>query len=245
MIRSSSLLALLIVFSTSLFADEFLNKHIKSFNEDMKKVGMPPKSTYCIETLKSTNPNLATLYSAENNKTIELSILSESRAKDVFNKLKNDEDNSFNFISEGCYARAQKMALMMDDMDIMSGKIFAEGAFPMKGKDWEGTWEYHTASLIMVKKNKKLIPTVLDPALFDHPVTIDEWKAKLMKDSKSQLKDTFYTTRFIYNRENKNVDATDYSLDQIEDMNASLKEYLRAGYTNQLLDEQETKKDKK
>ncbi len=183
-----------------------------------------------------------TVYSPHNKKSVELTILSEERAMDVFNKLKSDEDIPFNFPYEGCFARAHKMALDMDDMGIVSGKAFVEGELLMKMNGQEFGWSYHVASLVLVKKGSKMVPTVIDPAIFDKPVPFEEWKAFLLKDPKSKKTSEYFTKRFNYDPETRHSDLKDYNEEELENMVAINRGNARLADMMDMAERQESKK---
>lgn len=229
------LLILIIFVSLGLEAKELALPNIKNFQEAVKKTGNPPCMT-CQEQL-SNETKTSELYSPFNRKTIELSVLSSERALEVFNLLKNDEDNSFNYPPEGCFARAHRMAQLMDEMDIVSGKVFLEGVFHMESKYEEYAWSYHTASVVLVRdKNNKLTPTIFDPSLFERPVTIEEFKNRLMKDSRSKFHSQYFTRRYNYDPDNRHDDLSNYDEDQLEDMKKVIAEKRRLGEMLEMLE---------
>lgn len=183
-----------------------------------------------------------TVYSAFNKKSIELTIVSEERASNVFNKLKNDEGIPFNFPYDGCYARAHKMATIMDEMGIVSGKAFVEGKLNMKMNGFEFAWGYHVASLILVKKGGKLIPTVIDPSIFDKPVPFEQWKAFLLKNPKSKKTGEFFTKRFNYDPQASHDNLNSYNEDDLDDMNATNSSNARLADMMAMAKKLETKK---
>lgn len=229
------LLILTIFVSLGLEAKELSIPNIKKFQEAVKKTGTPPCMT-CQE-LEASNQSTSEIYSPFNRKNIELSILSPERAMEVFKTLKNDEDNAFNFPVEGCFARAHRMAQVMDEMDIVSGKAFLEGEFYFNDKFGSYGWSYHVASVVLVRdKKNKLVPTVFDPGLFDRPVSLDEWKKLITKDPKSKLRSEYLTKRFNYDPDNRHDDLTQYDEEQIENMKAEIKDKRRQGEMLEMLD---------
>ena len=212
----------LIIFSniSSLQAKNPLASQIKNFNETVKKVGTLDYAGACSSLAPTTSyrAEQSTVYSKFNKKTIELTVLSESYAKEVFNTLKQDEENSFNYPLDGCYARAAKMATNMDEMGIVSGKAFIEGDLLVDTTQGEANWSYHVASLVLVKVKNKLVPTVFDPSLFDKPVSYTEWKALILKKKGSKLQSEYFTKRFNYDPDSRYDDMEAYQEDQLEDM---------------------------
>ncbi|MBC7712022.1 MAG: hypothetical protein H7177_01695 [Rhizobacter sp.] len=228
MIRSFLITSLLILNFSSLYASDALTDQLKSFSSKIKSAGSIDTDENCSQCAQSQVQS-ATVYSALNKKSVELTVMTEERAMDVFNKLKNDEDIPFNYPLDGCYARAHKMALDMDDMGIVSGKAFVEGELFVDTKLGEAGWSYHVASLVMVKKNGKNIPTVIDPGLFDHPVSYDEWKSFLLKNPNSRMKSEYFTKRFNYDPDSRHADLKDYSEEDLDSMKQTNRNYGRMG----------------
>lgn len=218
---------------------EFAAK-LRSFEKTAKTAGSPPTNGYC-QPLAHPNETTTSIYSAHNRKQIELTVLSAERAQEVFSILAKDEENSFNFPMDGCYARAHRMAQLMDEMDIVSGKAFIEGNLYVDSKEVEIGWSYHVASLIAVKKNGKIIPTVIDPVLFNRPVPYTEWKAKLLAKPKSKLVSEYFTKRFNYDPDSRHDDMSDYLEDDIENMKDTIKMNSRLGDMLQLMEKKKEK----
>lgn len=198
-------------------ASDSLTTAIKSFSSKVLKKSRGDNSVNCSQCQHSEE-ELSSVYSAANKKHISLSVLTEEQANDIFTKLKNDEDISFKYQFEGCYARAHKMAIVMDDMGIVSGKAFLEGEFYVDTKLGAIGWTYHVASLILVKKNGKKIPMIIDPAFFDQPVSYEKWKALLVKKSQSKIKSEYFTKRFNYTPKASQADLIKYDEDDLLDM---------------------------
>ena len=215
------ILSLLIALSiSSLPAKDKLTSHIQNYQAVAKKAGSLDYANNCNSTIPeiSYRPEKSSVYSALNKKTVELSVLSEKDAKELFKTLKDDEENSFNYPLEGCYARAHLMATRMDEMGIVSGKAFIEGDLYVNTKLGLASWSYHVASLILVKVKGKNVPTVIDPSIFDKPVSYDVWKAKLLKNKNAKLQSEYFTRRYNYDPDSRYEEMEGYLEDQIEDM---------------------------
>lgn len=240
MIRSFLIAILLTLNLHTLWANDDLANQLKSFSKKVSTAGALNYKDDCSECAQSSSQT-ESLYSAHNKKSIELTVLSEERAMDVFKKLKADEDIPFNFPYEGCFARAHKMALNMDDMGIVSGKAFVEGNLYIDIKGEEIGWSYHVASLVLVKKNGKTIPTVIDPGLFDRPVSFEKWKAALLKNKKSKKTSEYFTKRFNYDPDNRHDNLNGYDEDQLEDMKLQNRNYSRMAEMMQMTQKLDSK----
>lgn len=225
MLRKLILFLLVVISITSLQAKDNLETQISTFNDSVKQAGSldyVKNCASCASKNSQSNFNNSreknSVYSALNKKKIELTVLSEQEAGQVFKKLKDDEENSFNFPLDGCYARAHLMASRMDDMGIISGKAFVEGDLYVKTTLGEAHWSYHVASLVLVKVNGVNVPTVIDPGMFDKPVSFEVWKKKLLSDKRASLTKEFYTSRFNYDPGSLHNNMNDYLEEDVQDM---------------------------
>ena len=109
---------------------------------------------------------------------------SPEQAKKVFDKEKARSDIAFKYPVDGCYARAHLMAEDIKKAGGDVGKVCAfakDGADPLHANtpnDPAGyvKWKYDVAPTVPVKgADGKEAKMVIDPSLFDKPVTIQEW----------------------------------------------------------------------
>lgn len=80
----------------------------------------------------------------------------------------------FRYPVDGCFARAHAMRRILLDNGYDCQKIFLYGNLAAK-KDCCVTWGYHVAPLIYVNTSSGTVTKVLDPSLFDSPVSVDTW----------------------------------------------------------------------
>ena len=162
------------------------------------------------------------LYSKDNDKTIELSVLSESEATNAFNYLSAQSDIPFEFALDGCYAIAHKMCQLLENKGIISGKAFIEGELYFDSKILgEIPWNYRDATVIIVKpKGQEMaLPYIIDPTLFDKPVPYNAWKDLLIIKVNSSIMHEYFTNRFAYDPNDRLNDLTSYDEESISDMN--------------------------
>lgn len=86
----------------------------------------------------------------------------------------------FQYVVDGCYARAHKMRqVLMEKYNVSCEKVFsfegATGSLAVDAGDCCVYWWYHVAPLVTVSTVHGPKKYVMDPSMFDHPVTIDEW----------------------------------------------------------------------
>lgn len=166
------------------------------------------------------------LESPDNNKRIELTVLSEKNVNNIFSDLASRKDIPFGYPMDGCYARAHQMVQILEEQGIIAGKAFIEGDLFVESSEFgEIGWGYHVAPVVMVKKGNKTIPYVIDPSLFNKPVPQAEWKAKMLRQSKASMSREYYTKRFAYDPSDRETDYTDYPEETVDDMVKTNKHY--------------------
>ena len=103
------------------------------------------------------------------------------RAQEIFDQLAAMPDIAFGYANDGCYARAHIMCRRMFDMELTPKKSWAfEGddeKLLVKMPDGRSAeWWYHVAAVLPVQlPNGKVEDMVIDPSLFDGPVTLQKW----------------------------------------------------------------------
>ncbi len=124
-------------------------------------------------------------------------------AKEVsraFARLAKLPDVPWKYPVDGCFARAHRSVEVLSDLGFRPKKVWA---FP-SGPDplWVATswapkgyvqWGYHVAAALPVKKDGKTTFFVLDPALFDRPVSVREWAAAMKRADDTPLPFTCLT----------------------------------------------------
>jgi hypothetical protein len=98
----------------------------------------------------------------------------------------------FQYVRDGCYARAHKMRQIIDDQyGYCCEKVFSfanqdNDTLAVKANKWGGccvTWWYHVAPLVRVRIRIRLsfgtfrlvLAMVIDPGMFDKPVLLSTW----------------------------------------------------------------------
>jgi type VI secretion system secreted protein VgrG len=123
--------------------------------------------------------------------------ITEERANELFKDLADRKETiPFDYPIDCCYSRAHEMCRIMKEKGVKCGKVWNYGHnFPRAGLKadtknvpWDYVeWTYHVAPTVKVHSGGgKTKDMVMDPSLFDKPVTVDEWK-KSMKDDRSKI----------------------------------------------------------
>src|SRR5262249_36947437 len=106
------------------------------------------------------------------------------RAQVVFQAMASHKEIAFHYPTDGCYSRAHLMCLLMTDQGLRPHKVWAfangEALTVRTTHDPRGVvqWCFHVAPTLGVRHdNGQIEEVVIDPSLFDRPVTIGEWRA--------------------------------------------------------------------
>ncbi len=109
--------------------------------------------------------------------------LTPDAANALFAELSAQGHIPFNWPRDGCFARAHEMRRLMAEKGVESAKYW-NYASPGEVLTVPGTsigtveWGWHVAPSVMVQGPNGPQPMVIDPSLFDKPVTPQEWAAK-------------------------------------------------------------------
>lgn len=111
--------------------------------------------------------------------------ISIERANKLFEKAQQMKDIAWDYKPDGCYARAHLMARRFEDEGVRVDKVWIKGDLYVPGTQPEISWNFHVAPIVYVEDKKgKINKMVIDPSLFDRPVTVDEWDQKMSKRTK-------------------------------------------------------------
>jgi uncharacterized Zn-binding protein involved in type VI secretion len=113
-----------------------------------------------------------------------LTVVTPAIAAAIFAALAARPDIAFKYPVDGCYARAHLMLKAMQAVGLHPGKAwtFQSPGDPLwvntpNHPDGKVAWGYHVAPTLPVRGADGVVrDMVMDPSMFDHPVTVDEWK---------------------------------------------------------------------
>jgi uncharacterized Zn-binding protein involved in type VI secretion len=101
----------------------------------------------------------------------------------LFALLAAQGDIAFGFPVDGCYSRAHLMVQRMQQMGLTPGKVWsfanpdALRANTPNHPDGYVEWGYHVAPTVpVVQPDGSVQDMVMDPSMFDRPVSVDEWR---------------------------------------------------------------------
>jgi hypothetical protein len=237
----TKLIFLLIFFliTTNLFSqDKTIEKKLEnSINITLPKIKQGPNLNYnrncpnctlqeSIYKVTDVNESTAKLDSPTNKQNIELSVLSLEKAQALFEKLTSQKDIPFAYAKDGCFSRAHKMAMILDEEKILSGKAFMQGKFYAQTISGPIFWTYHVAPIVLVKIGEEIKPYVFDPSMFKNPVPVSEWKQGLSRSPKSMFLAEYFTNRFSYDLLDKDKNLENYTDASISSMNSENAKFL-------------------
>jgi hypothetical protein len=151
------------------------------------------------------------------NQYISASVVSEKDLDKVFKQLAKDQMIPFDYPLDGCYARAEEMSRLLEKDGITAVKIFVQGNLEVKTSNsptGKVDWWYHVAPVVLVKKSGNYIPMVIDPSVFDHPVSADEWVDIQTKGPQTQRPLVYYRDRFTYLPQADPIDQTPHFMNE-------------------------------
>ena len=138
-----------------------------------------------------------------------LSVVSKSDVQTVFGILaKNPLAHKVRTAGGGCESRAYRMARLMDDMGLTSGKAFVSGKVVVNFTDYAN----HVAPVLMVDDQGTAVPYVLDPTVFDWAVPLSEWFSKIRSLSYQGYYFLALTNRYVYTPGDAELELKDYRL---------------------------------
>ncbi len=246
-----ALILLVYLYSTPSFSNEVL----KLFAKAKKAVthGVDAKTGCQLKTLSASieiDPQIdSDLYHKEikinlgrkikkvNFQGDEVSVLSEEEAQDLFKLFSQIDYMKFDYLHDGCFARAHEFALMAKENGIEMGKVFLREKndkphlYPEKWKENPTApvpsgfvgWRYHVTPYVLVEKEGELIPFVFDVGVADRSQNLEEWKDSLMDPKTTVVNDRVVTYRdrgYIYETGSSYYPDSSSIKSQLEDQEA-------------------------
>ena len=111
--------------------------------------------------------------------------LTEEQAQCLFDQQKARKDIAWGYLQDGCYARAHLVSRDMQSKGLSPGKAWSFGSLavdPPADHPYltdEVRWWYHVAPTAEVAgADGTAREMVFDPAMFDRPVTVQQWADK-------------------------------------------------------------------
>jgi hypothetical protein len=162
-------------------------------------------------------PRRTTIQGTGEEKAIEVSVLTEEQAVELFRKVRGMRELALNRPWDGCMARSQIISQRVEErFGIATGQVWMRkgnalapwwGSFDVQmpgEKERVGVpWNMHVAPFVLVEKNGKNEVWMLDPVLdTERPLPQETWESRL---SEKPRRNSIYTTsRFVYRSQHSN-----------------------------------------
>ncbi len=205
-----------VAYSHAIFADQATDILRKTLNQSASPlVNYKSACTSCLDKENRYETRVNSQYITE---PFSVSVVSKAEITKVFNEIKNYPTIPFGFPIDGCYARAHTMVQLLEQKGIIASKAWIEGELFLETKLFgKIRWIYHVAPMVMVMENGKEVPYIIDPSMFDRPVPYSEWKSAMTKDKNAKVDTEYFTPRFNYSPDEKEVSRTSYDMDTLDD----------------------------
>lgn len=207
------ILSFLFFISFNLHAQD-LKQSIEQLNREVSHAGTINTKTYCGICQTGEAKVVEKIISPSNKKELEVSVISKEKADLIVKELLAMKDIPFDYALDGCFARAHKMAYLLDQKNIVTGKAFIQGRLFASTKYGPASWRYHVAPILLVEENGEKIPYVIDPSLSDVAMKYEDWKNTISGGGKNprnpkmpgaRVLETF-SNRFVYDLTYANTD---------------------------------------
>lgn len=119
--------------------------------------------------------------------------ISIEKANELYTEAKEMKKIAWNYIQDGCYARAHIVAKKIEEAGIYVDKAWLKGNLSYQAKSGYITrWNFHVAPMVYVRaKDGNILKYVIDPSTFDKPVPVETWAKKLNINNSSPVKTVF------------------------------------------------------
>jgi hypothetical protein len=120
--------------------------------------------------------------------------LTMQEARGLHAYLASQPDIAFHYIRDGCHARAHMMIRKMQALGIHAGKVWAFPRSDLEALQVDTClvpagrvrWCFHVAPVIRVHSGDHDLDMVIDPSLFERPVSVTDW-AKVLRTTAGHL----------------------------------------------------------
>lgn len=119
-----------------------------------------------------------------------------SELNQEFQKLAADKTVPFEYIADGCYARAHVMCDQLHQDNVNTAKMFVMlenpyggGRLEAENKYMRAEWWYHVAPMVFARDEKtgEVAPYIMDPSMADEPMRAEDWVHE-MWDERTPIK---------------------------------------------------------
>jgi len=147
--------------------------------------GVDPRFFECHYCTAAPGSAIRTQTVATSDGSTQISIITTEEANALMQEMRTGElgrEIDFNFIQDGCYARAHALSERLRQRGIFTAKVFASGFsganYTYRGQIRTYSWKYHVAPVVYVREGHQLRMMVLDPTLFNQTASVGDWLNK-------------------------------------------------------------------
>lgn len=242
LIHPKLFISLLVCISTALYAQAPLPDLIKDLNGNVQNSGTINPNENCGQCggIQKSSPSTLQAYSLPGSKrVVDLSVITLDQANKLVQDFLAMKDIPFDYALDGCFARAHKMATLLDQRGITSGKAFIQGRLFASTKYGPVNWRYHVAPVVLVEENGVNVPYIIDPSLSPTAMKYEAWRDlisgadRMPKNPRNprmpgggvRVMENI-TKRFIYDVTSINSELDEYQPGDLADMDQQLAHYL-------------------
>lgn len=159
-------------------------------NQDVDQSGFQEK------LIAHLGPQFARMQYTHDCSKLQGIVPTQAQLQAQFDEMAADPKIPFEYIVDGCYARAHEMCEQMMDKDINNAKMFVmvenpygSGKLTAENKYMKARWWYHVAPMVYAvdEKSQKVEPFIMDPSMAPRPLKPEEWIGA-MWDEKTRIK---------------------------------------------------------
>lgn len=120
--------------------------------------------------------------------------ITHDQASRLFDEARNMEDIAWNYVHDGCYARAHLMARRFEEQGVHVDKAWLNGDLLFEQEDGTNVhWRFHVTPIVYVEEESgEIVRYAIDPSTFDRPVPVEVWAEAL------SVTEQIETTRFPF-----------------------------------------------
>lgn len=184
-------------------------------------------SSLCFAFGSSLYARTVEVMSPKTEELYKVSVLTEEELEKHFNYLATRSTINYEILFDGCFERTYMMISISRLKNIELGKLVVDVVnkkeevieVKVNGGEYVLRWYYHVAPLVYVEtSNGNIEARVIDPGLFDHAVSIEEFKERLTRDNPSVEVKTLQLPKYVANEDQRldkiNIGALDRRMNQ-------------------------------
>jgi hypothetical protein len=186
-VKSTGLFFILLLIASSAQADD-LSSFSQGLNKTLHRLNA---STKACDSKPQYNTSKTASHTTTKFGKITVSVMSEAEAQKLFKDMQSHTEIPFNFPQGGCVERAHEMSRLMLLKGITPMKAFVEAGdgaelvvpHPTKAGR-KISWNSHVAPAVLVEKDGKLVPYIIDPSIQSQAVPVEQWKTTMIPDTR-------------------------------------------------------------